>query len=149
MTRFNSRTRMLQTTGAAVFAAAALVGLLPTAAQADRGDRTVLASVQNNSSVRLTQVTTSLPEGKWTKEPPSSIKENAKTRFGSMSTEDEGGTEATVTYRTKYGDVEFYWDHPWAADDDITCDAPDELNCDVYTSGSATVKASFTISNAF
>ncbi|WP_157411161.1 hypothetical protein [Actinoplanes rectilineatus] len=148
MTMSPFRSRLIRGAGAAAFVAVGTIGALPGIAHADQGGRKVLAYVTNESPVQLKLVGSQLEldEGEWTKRPPAKIKKNGKASFGSRSDGHQSGTEATVVYRTKYGDVEIYWNHPWDTDDDeITCEAPDELTCDVHYSGTATVKAYFTV----
>ncbi|MBG0564515.1 hypothetical protein [Actinoplanes aureus] len=143
-----ARASLARTASAAVLASAAFAAVLPGVANAVPGDRSVLATVRNDSSVRLNLMESDVAEGRWTTEPPTAIKSFKTARFGSMSAEDEGGTEATVVYRSRFGDVEIYWDHPWVRDSQITCIPPDELMCDTVVTGSAKSKVTFTLSDA-
>lgn len=149
-----SRLTLPRTVSAAVLAAAGVAVSLPGPAVAvpavSPGDRSVAVTVRNHTDVRLTLSDDDIVEGDWTKEPPRTIKRLAVVKFGSESTEDEGGTEATVTYDTTYGEVEFYWRNPWTRDNEFTCDAPDELECEVKGGGLGThPKVTFEIRDAY
>jgi hypothetical protein len=136
----HSRASLMRAAGATVAAAAALAAGLPgianaapatPALSADIGDRTVSVTVKNHSSVRFNLDEADVTEGDWSLNPPNAIKAFKVARFGSISTDFEGGTEADVTFRTKYGNVEFYWSDPWQVDNDFTCDVPPELSCEM------------------
>jgi hypothetical protein len=148
----SSRTPRLRTVAAATLAAASFALVLPgiaNAAPAKPGDRTVLVKVQNETSERFKLVgwESDVSEGKWTTEPPKAIKSYSTGKFGSTSSEAKGGTEATVVYKTaEWGNIEIYYDNPWASKGDASCEVPDELTCDITESGSSTTKLTFTIS---
>ena len=151
MTHPRSRSSRLRTAGTVVLATAALAVALPgvaNATPAKPGDRTVLATVQNDTGLRLKLVETELAEGKWTTDPPNAVRSYSRAGFGSTSSKNTGGTEATVVYKTKYGNVELYWDHPWATDGDVTCEVPDELTCETETSGSSKMKVTYILAEA-
>jgi hypothetical protein len=147
-----SRLTPARTAGAAVLAAAGLAVSLPAPATAQPvmpGDRSVAVTVRNHTDVRLSLTEKDLVEGDWTTAPPKTIKRLAVTKFGTESVDDQGGTEATVTYNTTYGDVEFYWRNPWSRDNEFTCDAPDELECEIVGGGLGThPKVTFNIRDA-
>jgi hypothetical protein len=130
------RTRTPRVAGAALLAAAALAGGLPSVAAAgpagpaDPGDRRVSVLFKNHTNVRLTLSDSDVSEGDWTRRPPRFIKAYKVIRMGSESTEPMGGTEAEATYRTPYGDVDIYWSDPWLQDNEFTCDPPPELRCE-------------------
>jgi hypothetical protein len=139
----------MRTATAAVLTAATFAGGLPGVAHAapavSPGDRAVAVVVKNHTTVRLTRVDYDVSEGDWTNEPPRVIKGLRTARFGSESTEDMGGTEASVTYRTRYGNVEIYWSDPWMRDNEFTCDAPPELTCEADGDLSARPTATYDI----
>jgi len=144
----HSRTSLMRAAGATAVATATLAAGLPGiahAAPADPGDRTVSVTVKNHSSVRLNLDDAEVTEGEWTFDPPRSIKAFKVVRFGSISTDWEGGTEASVTFRTKYGNVEFYWSDPWQVDNDFTCETPDELSCEIDSDLGPHAKVTFGI----
>jgi hypothetical protein len=147
-----SRLALPRTAGAAVLAAAGLAVSLPapaTAQPAMPGDRMVAVTVRNHTDLRLSLTDKDLVEGDWTTAPPKTIKRLAVAKFGSESIDDQGGTEATVTYSTLYGDVEFYWRNPWSRDNEFTCDAPEELECEVIDGGLGTKpKVTFNVRDA-
>ncbi|MEU4625052.1 hypothetical protein AB0G04_34400 [Actinoplanes sp. NPDC023801] len=148
------RTSPARAAAAAALATAALGAAVPSivhAAPAAPGDRSLVAVLQNTSSVRLTlaEAETEVVEGEWTTEPPRVIKNGGSGRFGSMSDGDKTGTEATIVYRTKYGAVEVHWEQTWKKQNQlITCDAPAELRCDVSTTGTTEKRAAIALSNA-
>jgi hypothetical protein len=142
------RVSLMRAAGAAVLTAAALAGGLPGVASASPaypGDRTVTATVKNHSNVRLSLSDSEVTDGEWMIDPPNAIKGFKTAKFGSTSSEDEGGTEATATYQTKYGAVEFYWSDPWVIDNQFTCDVPPELTCQVDGDLGATTKVTYDI----
>lgn len=144
-----SRTSLMRAAGIAAVATATLAAGLPGIAQAapaapaDPGDRTVSVAVKNHTSVRLNLDESDVTEGAWTLDPPNSIKPFKVVHFGSISTDWEGGTEADVTFRTKYGNVEFYWSDPWQIDNDFTCDTPPELSCEIDSDLGPNARATF------
>jgi hypothetical protein len=142
-----------RTAGAAALAAAGLAVCLPapaTAQPALSGDRSVAVTVRNHTDLRLSLSDKDIVEGDWTTAPPKAIKRLAVAKFGSESIEDQGGTEATVTFSTTYGEVEFYWRNPWSRDNEFTCDAPEELECEVVGGGLGThPKVTFNVRDAF
>ncbi|WP_433797228.1 hypothetical protein [Actinoplanes sp. CA-252034] len=142
-----------RTVSAAVLAAAGLAVSLPGPATAQPaampGDRSVAVTVRNHTDLRLSLSDKDLVEGDWTKVPPKAVKRLAVAKFGSESIDDQGGTEATVTYSTLYGEVELYWRNPWSRDNEFTCDAPEELECEVVDGGLGThPKVTFNIRDA-
>ncbi|GIE77210.1 hypothetical protein Aph02nite_31600 [Actinoplanes philippinensis] len=130
-----------RTLGAAALAAAGLAAGLaaPAAAQAAAmpGDRSVMITFNNHTDLRLSLSDKDIADGDWTKVPPKFIKPLSKVKFGSESSDDQGGTEATVTYDSLYGEVVIYWRNPWTRQNKVTCDAPDELECEVNGDGFA------------
>ncbi|MEU4221171.1 hypothetical protein [Actinoplanes sp. NPDC026623] len=142
----HSRASLMRAAGATVVATATLAAGLPGiahAAPADPGDRTVSVTVKNHTSVRLNLDEADVTEGDWTLDPPGSIKAFKVVHFGSVSTDFEGGTEANVSFRTKFGMVELYWSDPWEIDNDFTCDTPPELSCQIDSDLGPNARATF------
>ncbi|MEU7908869.1 hypothetical protein [Actinoplanes sp. NPDC049118] len=145
-----SRASLMRATGSVVaMAAAALVTALPGTAQATPaehegdGERSVSVTVKNHTDVRLNLDDADAAEGEWTIAPPYAIKAFKIAYFASISDEFEGGTEASATYRTKFGKVEFYWSNPWQVDNDFTCHTPPELECGIDSDLGPNAKVTF------
>ena len=138
----------IRAVGATALAAVALMLGLPGVAHAmpaSSGDRAVTVTVKNHTNVRLTLSDSEATEGDWTTSPPNVIKGYKTYRFGTESTEYMGGTEASATYSTRYGDVDFYWSDPWQLDNEFTCTAPPQLTCDTDGDLRALSKVTFDI----
>lgn len=132
---------------AAVLATTALTTALPAVAHAEPGDRSVTVTLENYSGDSFYLDSSHVYEGEWNASPITEIETSGSDYFGSVSTDDEGGTSGYVTFTDPQGDeIRVYWDNPWSGTNEFTCSVPDHLTCSWEDDTSASASVTFTVS---
>jgi hypothetical protein len=129
------RASLVRVVGATLLAAAALAGGAQagaSAAPAAPGDHKMYGLFKNHTQSQLTLIPglTRVSEGSWMT-PPRTIRPLKVIRFGSTSTTANGGTVATIAFQTPSGNVRIFWSNRAGVDNEVRCDVPSTMRCDV------------------